>query len=127
MRRVVIDMQNSLFADAISAALKSFASDFYVCQSERPEKTIDLCSYVQADILLMEVTACAPWRLADRLALRDVVKSRNPDCKVVLVVDENTNQKMADRVRQAKKDGSIEQFIYGSVSSTYLSAVIDTL
>ena len=43
------------------------------------------------------------------------------------VVDENTEKKLADKVRQAKKDGLIDNFIYGSVSSTYLSAVIDTL
>ena len=30
-------------------------------------------------------------------------------------------------VRQAKKDGLVDNFIYGSVSSTYLSAVIDAL
>ena len=45
----------------------------------------------------------------------------------VLVVDENTERKLADKVRQAKKDGLIDNFIYGSVSATYLSAVIDTL
>ena len=43
------------------------------------------------------------------------------------VVDENTEKKLADKVRQAKKDGLIDNFIYGSVSSAYLSAVIETL
>ena len=33
MRRVVIDMQNYLFADAIALALKNADSDFYVCRS----------------------------------------------------------------------------------------------
>ena len=127
MRRVVVDMQNTLFADAISTALKDFGSDFNVVQSEKPEKTIDLCSYAQANILIMEVTAYMPWKLEKRMKIRDEVKDKNPNCKVVLVVDENTEQKLADRVRQAKKDGLIDNFIYGSVSATYLSAVIDTL
>ena len=35
--------------------------------------------------------------------------------------------KLADKVRRAKKDGLIDNFIYGSVSATYLSAVIDAL
>ena len=43
------------------------------------------------------------------------------------VADENTEKKLADKVRQAKKDGLIDNFIYGSVSSAYLSAVIETL
>ena len=48
-------------------------------------------------------------------------------CCLNLVVDENTEKKLADKVRQVKKDGLIDNFIYGSVSSTYLSAVIDAL
>lgn len=127
MRRVVVDMQNTLFADAISTALKNFDADFYVCQSEKPEKTTDLCSCTQADILIMEVTAYIPWRMEERMKIRDEVKAENPGCKIVLVVDENTEHKLADRVRQAKKDGLIDNFIYGSVSATYLSAVIDAL
>ena len=59
--------------------------------------------------------------------MRRVVKKNNPECKIVLVVDEVTEKKLADRVRQAKKDGRIDNFIYGSVSSTYLAAVIDSL
>ena len=127
MRRVVVDMQNALFADAISTALKNFDSDFDVFQSEKPEKTIELCSYAQADILIMEVTGYKPWKLEKSMDIRNEVKAQHPNCKVVLVVDENTEQKLADRVRQAKKDGLIDNFIYGSVSATYLSAVIDAL
>ena len=127
MRKVVVDMQNTLFADAISTALRNFDADFRVYQSERPEKTGDLCAWAGADILIMEVTACTPWKLEERMKIRDAVKARNPRCKVVLVVDENTEQKLADRVRQAKKSGLIDNFIYGSVSATYLSAVIDAL
>ncbi|MDD6539525.1 MAG: hypothetical protein PUF85_01900 [Firmicutes bacterium] len=55
------------------------------------------------------------------------MKARSPGCKIVLVVDENTEKKLADKVRQAKKDGLIDNFIYGSVSATYLLAVIDAL
>lgn len=127
MRRVVVDMQNTLFADAISTALRAFNSDFCVYQSPKPANTADLCSCAQADILIMEVTAYTPWKLEERLKIRDEVKRENPARKVVFVVDENTEQKLADRVRQAKKDGLIDNFIYGSVSATYLSAVIDAL
>lgn len=127
MRRVVVDMQNILFADAISTALKNFDSDFCVYQSERPEKTTTLCSYVEADVLIMEVTAYTPWRMEERMKICDAVKDENPNCKVVLMVDENTERQLADRVRQTKKDGLIDNFIYGSVSSAYLAAVIDAL
>ena len=127
MRRVVVDMQNTLFADAVAEALRKFDSDFDVRCSESPEKTLDICDYTLAQILIMEVTGYTPWKFEERMKIRNVVKERNPDCKIVLVVDENTEKKLADKVRQAKKEGLIDNFIYGSVSATYLTAVIDTL
>ena len=127
MRRVVVDMQNALFADAIATALRHFDSDFEVCQSESPAKTADMCVFTEANILIMEVTAYTPWKLEERMKIRAELKKTNPDCKIVLVVDENTEKKLADKVRQAKKDGLVDNFIYGSVSSPYLSAVIDAL
>ena len=127
MRRVVVDMQNALFADAISSALKNFDSDFSVYQSEAPERTAEMCFDIQANVLIMEVTAYTPWKLEERMKIRDEVKAQLSNCKIVLVVDENTEKKLADKVRRAKKDGLIDNFIFGSVSATYLSAVIDTL
>lgn len=127
MRWVVIDMQNTLFADAVAEALRRFDSDFEPIMSESPEKILFLCDSVLANVLIMEVTAYTPWKLEERMKIRDKLKKTNPDCKIVLVVDENTEKKLADQVRQVKKDGLIDNFIYGSVSSTYLSAVIDTL
>ena len=127
MRRVVIDMHNTLFADAVAEALRRFDSDFEPIMSESPEKILFLCDSVLANVLIMEVTAYTPWKLEERMKIRDKLKKTNPDCKIVLVVDENTEKKLADQVRQVKKDGLIDNFIYGSVSSTYLSAVIDTL
>lgn len=127
MRRVVVDMQSVLFSDAIATALKNFDSDFEVFQTESPNKTADMCADTDANVLIMEVTAYKLWKLEERMKIRDKVKANNPDCKIALVVDENTEKKLADRVRRAKKDGLIDNFIYGSVSATYLSAVIDTL
>ena len=127
MKRVVVDMQNALFADAIATALRNFDSDFEVFPSESPDKTTDMCADTQANVLIMEVTAYTPWNLEERMKIRGEVKAQNPNCKIVLVVDENTEKKLADKVRQAKKDGLVDNFIYGSVSSTYLSAVIDAL
>lgn len=127
MRRVVIDMQNTLFADAIAEVLRRFDSDFDPIMSEDPGKTLSLCNAIRTNILIMEVTAYAPWRLEERMKIRDELIKSNPDCKIVLVVDENTEKKLADRVRQAKKDGLVDNFIYGSISASYLSAVIDAL
>ena len=127
MRRIVVDMQNYLFADAIAQALKNADSDFDVRSSESPNKTVELCGLCEPYALLMEVAGYTPWKLEERLQIRDEVKRLKPHCKIVLIVDENAEKKLARRVVQAKKDGLIDNFIYGSVSATYLSAVIDTL
>ena len=39
MRKVVIDMQNYLFSDAIAKVLKSYDSDFFIEMSDTPDKT----------------------------------------------------------------------------------------
>lgn len=127
MRRIVIDMQNILFADAVAEALRNFDSDLEPFMSENPDKTQSLCDTVLANVLIMEVTTYPSRTLEERLKIRNALKRKHPDCKIVLVVDENTERKLADRVRQAKKDGLVDNFIYGSVSSSYLSAVIDAL
>ena len=117
MRRIVVDMQNALFTDAIAAALRNFDSDFEVFESELPQKTAELCGDVRADVLIAEVTSCT------RSELKKICRR----CKIVLTVDENNEKNAADRVRRAKKDGLIDGFLYGSVSSAYLAAFIDTL
>ena len=127
MRRIIIDMQNILFADAVAEALRNFDSDLEPFMSESPDKTLSLCDTVLANVLIMEVTTYPSRTLEERLKIRNALKQKHPDCKIVLVVDENTERKLADRVRQAKKDGLVDNFIYGSVSSSYLSAVIDAL
>ena len=127
MRRVVIDMQNYLFADAIALALKNADSDFDVRRSENPENTVDLCRLSVPYALLMEVTGYSPWRLEERVIIRNEVKRQTPHCKIVLIVDENAEKPLARRVLQAKKDGLIDNFIFGSVSAEYLTAVVDTL
>lgn len=127
MRRIVVDMQNMLFADAVAQTLRQFDPEFRVYISESPGMTQHICINAAASILIMEVTSHVPWQLEERIHLRNILKKHLPDCRVVLVVDENAESELADRVRQSMKDGLIDNFIYGSVSSTYLSAVVDTL
>ena len=68
----------------------------------------------------MEVTGYTPWKLCERLRLRDEVKMVCPDCKIALIVDSNTEKQAAKDIRDAKKDGLIDQFLYSSVTVEYL-------
>lgn len=127
MRRVVVDMQNALFADAIATALQKFDSDFEVCQSDSPDKTTDLCVFTEANVLIMEVTAYTPWMLEERLAIRDKVKKIDPDCKIVILVDDQADNELAEKVKSAKRDGLIDAFLFGTVTEQYMAAVMDSL
>ena len=127
MKRIVLDMQCAMFADAISQALERSDPDFNVLRAEAPEKTAALCRSSLAYALIMEATGYPPWRLEERLRLRNEVKRQRPDCKILLLADETADRALAFRVLQAKKDGRIDNFIYASVSPTYLAAVLDTL
>ena len=122
-----MDMQNGLFADAIAQVLTRFASDFEVYLSDSPDQTEELCVDGMANLVLMEAVPFGSRSLEARLRLRDRLRRLRPACRIVLVVDEKTDPKLAENVRTAKKDGLIDQFIYSSISSEYLSALIDTL
>ena len=120
MRKIVVDMQNFLFADALAGAFKNslYAKD--VIRTEPPRDTVELCKLFQPFVLLMEVTGYTPWKLCERLRLRNEVKAACPDCKIALIVDSNTEKQAAKDIRDAKKDGLIDQFLYSSVTAEYL-------
>ena len=127
MRRIVINMQNSLFCDAIADTLRRSANGLDPYTVDSPERIVDECKWLAPYALLMEVTGYTPWLLTERMKIRDEVKEMCPDCKIVLIVDENAERAVASQVKQSKKDGRIDQFIYGSISASYLADIVDTL
>ena len=127
MRRVVIDMQNYLFADAIARTLEDYDSDFLTEMSETPEKTAELCRVIQSNILMMEVTRQTPWKLEERMRICCEVKHSVPGCKIILGVDEKADKEIAAMVVEYKKMGLIDWFIYNTISASYLTALIDAL
>lgn len=127
MRRILINMQNVLFSNAIAETLRRSGNELDPYMVDSPDKVIDDCKWIAPYALLMEVTGYTPWKLEERMKLRGAVKQTYPDCKVVLIVDENAEKAIAREVKQAKKDGLIDQFIYGSISATYLADIVDSL
>ena len=120
MRKIVIDMQNYLFADAVATAFKNSDYDIEVIRAESPRDTVELCQVYEPFALVMEVTGYTPWKLGERLKLRDRVRELCPDCKIALMVDSNTERQAAKDIRDAKKNGLIDQFFYGSMTAEYL-------
>ena len=126
MRRILINMQNSLFCNAIADTLRRSGNELEPYTVNTPDKIVDDCKWIAPYALLMEVTGYSPWKLEERLKIRDAVKAKDPECKIVLIVDENAEKEVAKRIKQAKKDGIIDQFIYGSISASYLADIVDS-
>lgn len=127
MRRIVVNMQNVLFCNAIADTLRRSGNGLEVYTVDLLDRVVDECKWIAPYALLMEVTGYTPWKLCERLKIRDAVKAKNPECKVVLIVDENAEKEVAKQVKQAKKDSLIDQFIYGSISASYLADIVDSL
>ena len=127
MRFIVIDMQSTLVARAFERILRQYLCDCTPIVSEDPRNTAEQCRLFQADTLLMEVTGYMPWLLEERLRICAQVRRQAPGCKFVLSVDENAEPQLAERVKQCKKDGLIDAFIYNSTSERYLSALLDSV
>ncbi|MDB8681538.1 hypothetical protein [Mediterraneibacter gnavus] len=120
MRKIVVDMQNFLFADSVATAFRSSGYDIDVIRTESPKDTLELCQVYKPYVLIMEVTSYTPWKLDERLNLREQVKAVCPECKIALIVDANTERQAAKDIRDAKKNGLIDQFFYGSMTAEYL-------
>jgi DNA-binding NarL/FixJ family response regulator len=127
MRRVAINMQNFLFCNAISETLRMSGNELEPYAIDSPDKVVDECKWLAPYALLLEITGYTPWMFSERMKLRDAIKEKHPDCKIVFIVDENSEKQIACQVKQAKKDGLIDQFIYGSISASYLSDIVDSL
>ncbi len=129
MRRIVLDMQSELFAEAITKVLTDSNLDFLVYRSAKPEETASLCRTCCANVLVTEVTRQGLWQLGERIKLLSKIRSGTggAGCKMLLLVDEKADEMLAADVRQAVKDQLADNFIYASVSPTYLAGVIDAL
>ena len=125
MPRIVVNTQNYMFADMIKRTQES--GDFSVTIVDKPEKLLPEFNRTAANIVLMEVTGYTPWKMEERMKLRHQIKQIDPDCKIAFLVDEKAEPGVAQKVRRAKTDGLIDQFIYTSISASYLLGVMETL
>ena len=128
MKNIVISMQNTLLSEAIARAF-SDTGEFRIEQvlPGRTGDTLSLCAAVRADVLLMEVSRLPAYTLESRLKLIECVRRAIPNCKFVLLCDENGDPELARRVKIARQDHKIDAFFYTSVTPGYLTAAVEAL
>lgn len=127
MRIILLDIQSQLYAKAIQRILTQDIGGDNVVIVKTPEETADLCRIMQPYAVLMEVTGYSPWLLSDRLNTCRWVRHSAKACKLVLIVDDNVDRKLAEQVKDAKKNGLIDAFLFSSTTDSYLAAVVDSL
>lgn len=128
MRKIVISVQNGLLAEMISRILEE-SGEFQIYRSVLGScnSLVMDCTMYGAEIALMEVSLGCGISLQSRLEEIRQIKHENPDCKVVLLCDENTAPDLSRDVARAKKDGRADAFFYSSVSGSYLVAALVAL
>ncbi len=127
MKKIVLDMQSGIHAHNMERMLLQKLEDYQVVISESPDSTADWCRSHRLDVLLMEVKAYSPWMFLERMKIRDKVKRSTENCRVILFVDDESDNNLTEKVRQAKREGRIDAFLFGSVSETYFASVIDSV
>ena len=116
MKRIKLEICNGLMAAAITRMLEHTEGFSVIRGASLP-----------ADVLLMETAFDPGFTLCECLTKAKLLRSRSPECKVILLCDENSAPELARQVVQAKKDGRIDDFVYSSVSESYLTALLSAL
>ena len=127
MKKIVLDLQSEIHAHNMERMLMQKLENCQVVISESPDSTADWCKTHKPDVLLMEAKAYSPWMFHERMEIREMVKRNIPDCRIILFVDDESDSDLAEKVRQAKREDSIDAFLFGSVSDNYFASVIDSV
>ena len=127
MKKIVLDIQSGIHAHNMERMLMQELDDCQVVISESPDSTPEWCKTHRPDVLLMEVKAYSPWMFPERMEICEKVKRLAGNCRVILFVDDESDHELTEKVRQAKRAGSIDAFLFGSVSEAYFASVIDSV
>ncbi len=126
MVKILVSIHNGLLAEAMTAMLRE-SGEFEpipVSAGSRNGDIANNCEIMGAEMVLMEVSYSNGTAIEARLKEVREIRSRRPDCKIVLLCDENSAPDIARDVMLAKKDGLIDAFFYSSVTAKYLLAAL---
>ena len=118
MKKVTLCIHNSLMEVSIARSLQRAGGFEVSCV-----RSVKECAQKNADVVLMEAAYNDGATLEDCLQEANHLRNLHM-CKVIVLCDENSAPEIARQVTQAKKDGRIDDFVYSSVSESYLTAML---
>lgn len=127
MKKIVLDIQSGIHAHNMERMLMQKLDDYQVVISESPDSTAEWCKSHRPDVLLMEIKAYSPWMFSERMGICEKVRKNTPDCRIILFVDDESDFNLTEKVQQARREGLIAAFLFGSVSDNYFASVIDSV
>ena len=126
MVKILVSIQNGLLAEAMVTMLRE-SGEFEPSRMQVGIKKGDIaleCEMLDAQMVLMEVSYANGTTFETRLQEVKRIRSRMPNCKIVLLCDENSAPDIAREVMLVKKDGLIDNFFYSSVTARYLLSAL---
>lgn len=126
MKKIVISIQNGLLAEAITEMV-SYSGEFQpfrIKTGNKKNDVVDSCEMFSADMLLAEVAYSGGTTIEARLREVKELRKRMPECKLVLLCEENATPDVISEVIRAKQEGLIDNFFYSSVTAKYLLAAL---
>ena len=129
MKKIVVSIGNGLLAEAITQMLTDSGEfqPFRLPVGTNKNDIVDQCEMLSAETLIAEVSYANGTTIGARIAEVKELRKKLPNCKIVLLCDENSAPDIAREVMNAKKDGLIDTFFYSSVTTKYLLAALYSL
>ena len=129
MKKIVVSIGNGLLAEAITKMLTDSGEfqPFRLPVGTKKNDIVDQCEMLSAETLIAEVSYANGTTIGARIAEVKQLRKKLPNCKIVLLCDENSAPDIAREVMNAKKDGLIDTFFYSSVTTKYLLAALYSL
>ena len=129
MKKIVVSIGNGLLAEAITQMLTDSGEfqPFRLLVGTKKNDLVDQCEMLSAETLIAEVSYANGTTIGARIAEVKELRKKLPNCKIVLLCDENSAPDIAREVMNAKKDGLIDTFFYSSVTTKYLLAALYSL
>lgn len=127
MKRAVLAIKNGLVCEAVTLALRKAGFAVEKASTQDSSQILFACRAVYADLLVMDVTRNGDGAFDMRMQTIQSVKAQTPSIKMALLCDKVSDEDIADKVKRAKEEGSIDAFFYESVPSDYLADALDAL
>lgn len=124
MKKIMLNIHNSLMAASIT---RSLHQSFIVSTVGTVRGIAQKCAQNLTDALIVEVAYGTDTSIDDCLQEAGLLRNLYPQCRVILLCDDNSAPEIARQVAQAKKNGQIDDFVYSSVSESYLTALLSAI